>query len=59
LKDTINNEQANLITSLDDLKNKVRLYFGEESIMMNTESNPSNSYPVNEADLNFRRNLKK
>ena len=55
LKDTINNEQTSLISSLDDLKNKVRLYFGEESIVKNTENNV-NDYPRNDGDVNFRKN---
>ena len=58
LKDTINNEQANLISSLDDLKNKVKLYFGEESIMK-TNQNAFNNYPVNDSSVNFRKKLKK
>lgn len=58
LKDTINNEQANLITSLDDLKNKVKLYFGEESIVGETKA-ALDKYPVNQAEFNFRKNLKK
>jgi hypothetical protein len=58
LKDTINNEQTNLITSLDDLKNKVKLYFGEESIV-NESKAALEKYPTNQGDFNFRKNLKK
>jgi hypothetical protein len=58
LKDTINNEQTNLITSLDDLKNKVKLYFGEESIV-NESKSALQKFPVNQENFNFRKNLKK
>jgi len=51
LKDTINNEQVNLMSSLDDLKNKVKLYFGEETILRNHEISPT----VPQSDVNFRK----
>ena len=51
LKDTINNEQVNLMSSLDDLKNKVKLYFGEQTILRNNEMSPT----VPQSDVNLRK----
>lgn len=37
MKHTINEEQNNLINSLDNLKNKVHSYFGEDSLGKNEQ----------------------
>jgi hypothetical protein len=53
LINTIKNEENRIVGSLDDLKRKVRLYIGEESLLKNGE----NFKPkIKQIDGNFRKN---
>ena len=47
---------SKVTSELDELKNKVRLYFGEETILKSGSTTFSN-YPVNENEINFRKKL--
>ena len=49
LKDTVNNEENQLLGSLDELKNRIQLYLGEEMLL----NEGMNHYPVSK--VNFRK----
>lgn len=48
LIDTVNNEENDLVGSLDDLKSRVKLYLGEEVIL---NQGGINQYPVSNVNL--------
>lgn len=47
LIDTVNNEENEIVGSLDDLKRRIKLYIGEEAIL----NKGITKYPVSEINL--------
>jgi hypothetical protein len=54
LKDTVNNEENNVIGELEDLKRRVRVYLGEE-VLLNQDTMDS-LYP--KSDVYLRKKIK-
>jgi hypothetical protein len=56
LKNTINNQENKLIGTIDDLKQRINIYFNEQ-ILMNTQINTKNNYPVTKINLRKGTNI--
>lgn len=53
LKDTVNNEENTLLSSLDDLKRNIKVYIEEEKMIENNQ-NSFTRYP--HSDIKLRKN---